>query len=235
MRIVICDDNLIITEQLSNYIKEFFDRIGVKCPEISVYDNGESLLQDKREKDIAFLDVEMSGISGIHIGRELKNENKYIIIFIVTAFAEYLDEAMRFHVFRYFTKPVDKHRLFRNMKDALQLYNSTTAKIAVETKQNIHTVSISDIIYAESENRKMIIHTVTDDYESVHNMQYWMKALNQKCFFQSHRSFIVNFKYVSGFDHNLIYLYNDQFQAYLTRRKYTQFKETYLLYLESTR
>jgi two-component system LytT family response regulator len=42
-------------------------------------------------------------------------------------------------------------------------------------------------------------------------------------------------KYVSDFDHFLIHLYDNQFEAYLTRRKYTQFKEAYLLYLESVR
>ena len=60
-----------------------------------------------------------------------EKRNPDIIIFIVTSFLEYLDEAMRFHVFRYLTKPIDKQRLFRNLKDALQLYLSDNAKIAV--------------------------------------------------------------------------------------------------------
>ena len=235
MRIVICDDDSMVTKQLSKYINEFFDRSGIKCPEIVVFDNGETLLQDTREKDIVFLDVEMPGMSGIYIGRELKKEKEHIIIFLVTSYTEYLDEAMRFHVFRYFTKPVDKQRLFRNMKDALRLYNTAITKIAVETRQNTHTVFASDIIFIEAENRKVIIHTIPDDKESVRIMQYWIKELKLNCFYQSHRSFIVNLEYVSGFDHNLIYLYNNQFQAYLTRRRYTQFKEAYLLYLESTR
>lgn len=235
MRILICDDDSIITEQLSKYIREYFCRSNIKCPDITIYNNGENLLQDNGEKDIVFLDVEMPGMSGIYIGRELKKEHEHVIIFIVTSYSEYLDEAMRFHVFRYLTKPIDKQRLFRNMKDAIRLYNTSITKIAVETKKNTTTVLVSDIICVEAQNRKVIIHTIKDDYESVHNMQYWSKELKLHCFYQSHRSFIVNLEHVSGFDHSLIYLYNNQFQAYLTRRRYTQFKEVYLLYLESTR
>ncbi|MEI3322406.1 MAG: LytTR family transcriptional regulator DNA-binding domain-containing protein [Eubacterium sp.] len=55
------------------------------------------------------------------------------------------------------------------------------------------------------------------------------------CFFISHRSYIVNLEYVSKFDHSLIYFSGNKMRAYLTRRKYTQFKDAYLIYLESTR
>lgn len=135
MRILICDDDALIIEQLQKYIKIFFENIGVKCPELICFSDGESLLADKGEKDILFLDVEMPGMNGIYVGKELKKKNENIIIFIVTSYSEYLDEAMRFHVFRYLSKPLDKQRFFRNMKDAVDLYNTMTVKIPVETKQ----------------------------------------------------------------------------------------------------
>ena len=62
-----------------------------------------------------------------------------------------------------------------------------------------------------------------------------LEQLQMPCFFQPHRSFIVNLDHVSSFDHSLIYLCNNQYRAYLTRRKYTQFKDAFLLYLESRR
>ena len=234
MRILICDDDLLITEQLQKYIHEFFTKNGLKCPELVIYHSGDALLKDKEEKDIVLLDIEMPGIDGIYTGNELKRENPNIII-VITAFAEYLDEAMRFHVFRYLSKPIDKLRLFRNLKDALQLHNTTNTKIAIETKQGVYTISSSDIVCVEAQMRKVIVHTTTKDYESIKNIQYWAETLHENCFFQSHRSFIVNFAYVSNFNNTLIYLYNNQLSAYLTRRKYIPFKNAYFLYLESMR
>ena len=107
MRILICDDDALIVEQLQEYINNFFENIGVKCPELICFSDGESLLADKGEKDILFLDVEMPGMNGIYVGNELKKKNDKIIIFIVTSYSEYLDEAMRFQVFRYLSKPVE--------------------------------------------------------------------------------------------------------------------------------
>lgn len=235
MRILICDDDALIFEQLKGYIKLFFEKISVKCPEIVCFSDGESLLADKGDKDILFLDIEMPGINGIYVGNELKKANDRIIIFIITSYSEYLDEAMRFHVFRYLSKPLDKQRFFRNMKDAVDLYNTITVKVPVETKQGIHTLLASSIIMIEAQGRNVIVHTTLHDFESIHNMQYWLNLLPKNCFFQTHRSFIVNFEHISDFDHSLVHLSDNHFRAYLTKRKYSAFKDAYLLYLESIR
>lgn len=235
MRILICDDDTLMIALLNKYILEYFDRNSLKTPDIACFSSGESLLADTCEKDILFLDIEMPGLNGIHIGNELKRIYPNLIIIIVTSYIEYLDEAMRFHVFRYLSKPLDKKRLFRNMKDAMKLYNDANIKIPIETKDGIHTVFVSDIISIEAQRRKVIIHTTTKDFHSLHNMQYWLEHLPKQLFFQSHRSFLINFEHVTDFDHTLIHLYNNQFTAYLTRRKYTSFKENYLLYLEGSR
>lgn len=235
MRILICDDDALILELLQKYIKSYFENIGAKCPEIVCFSDGESLLADKGTKDIVFLDIEMPGINGIYVGNELKRLHEHIIIFVVTSYSEYLDDAMRFHVFRYLSKPLDRHRFFRNMKDAIDFYNTMSIKIPIETKQGVHTLPASSIIAVEAIGRKVLVHTTARDFESIRNMQYYLELLPKNSFFQTHRSFIVNFEHITDFDHTLVHMAGNQFHAYLTKRKYTSFKEAYLLYLESTR
>ena len=236
MRILICDDDRSTVAQLQKYIIDFFKNRKLGTPEVQCYSSGETLLSDSGSKDIVFLDVEMPGLNGIYVGRELKEMNKNTIIFIITSYIEYLDDAMRFHVFRYLSKPLDKQRLFQNMKDAIQLYNSTNVKIPIETKEGIYSCTTSEIIFIEAMGRTITVHTLNRDYIVRQNMEHWNRTLiNIPCFFQSHRSFIINMKYVTDFDHSLIHLYNDQYTAYLTKRKYSGFKSAYFLYLESTR
>ena len=95
MRIIICDDDLLIIEKLQKYLKSYFNHLHLKCPEIVSFSSGESLLADQSPKDIIFLDIEMPGLNGIYVGNELKKRNKNTIIFIITSYSEYLDEAMR--------------------------------------------------------------------------------------------------------------------------------------------
>ena len=121
------------------------------------------------------------------------------------------------------------------MKDAIQLYNSTNVKIPIETKEGIYTCTTSEIILIEAMKRTITIHALSRDFVAKQNMEHWNKTLNMPCFFRTHRSFIINMKYVSDFDHSLVHLYDDQYTAYLTKRKYSEFKNAYFLYLESTR
>ena len=217
MRILLCDDDILIIEQLQKYIESYFESNHLKCPELVSFTSGEFLLADTEEKDIVFLDIEMPGMNGIYIGNELKRANKNVIIF------------------RYLSKPLDKQRFFRNLKDALSYYNSITAKIPIETKQGVYSLPALQIIAIEAQGRKVIVHTTRQDFVSIYNMNYWIEQLPKNSFFQTHRSFIINFEHVTDFDHTTVHLTNHQVTAYLTRRKYSSFKNAYLLYLESMR
>jgi len=237
IQIAICDDDAVMLTEMQSVITQHMEQKNLNY-QLYSYQNGEALLlgtEDAGMFHIVFLDIEMPGMNGIYVGNELKKANKNVIIFVVTSYSEYLDEAMRFHVFRYLSKPLDKQRFFRNMKDALAYYNSITTKIPVETKQGVYSFPASQIIAIEAQGRKVIVHTTRQDFDSIHNMDYWLEQLPKNSFFQTHRSFIVNFEHIVDFDHSTIHLSNQQIAAYLTRRKYSSFKNAYLLYLESMR
>lgn len=180
MRIVICDDEDIYIRQITNYIMEYFKKHNLKQPEIIGFTSGEALLKDTGDKDIAFLDVEMRGISGIHTGREIKSQNKNALIFIITSYPEYLDEAMKFRVFRYLTKPIDKDRLFRNLKDAIYVYNTSTVKVMVETKDKVETIYERDIIFVEAKGKGTTVQTVRGQLMSIEQIQHWEETLKRR-------------------------------------------------------
>lgn len=232
MRIAICDDDQNFCKEVLKCLQWYFKEKKLKQPEYACFFSGEEMTQDKRLFDMAFLDVEMEGISGIHAGEYLRKKNDKILIFIVTSFPEYLDEAMSFRVFRYLSKPLDKARLYRNLEAALKIYTASNRKVAIETKEHVYSLAAENIVMVEAVNRKVILYTLNREFECVQPIKYWAEKLKDKCFCQPHRSFIVNLKYVEKFDNRLISLDGGRV-AYLTRRKYKEFKDAYLLYLES--
>ena len=108
MRILFCDDDAAAMSSLHKSVLEYFQSNGLSAPECVLCSSGEELLASGEVGELAFLDVEMDGLSGIHTGELLKKLNPRIKIIIVTSYPDYLDEAMKFHVFRYLSKPVDK-------------------------------------------------------------------------------------------------------------------------------
>lgn len=235
-RIIICDDDPNMRTSLRKMILEYFKSAGCSNYEFFLFDSGEALLESDVEGDIAFLDVEMGGLSGIHTGEQLKKRCPRIKIIVVTSFPDYLDEAMQFHVFRYLSKPVDKNRLFRNLKDAIYQISTYTKPIVVETVDGFKTVYAESIVCFESDKRCTLIHTEDGVIINKFGIDFWKKSLDVPCFYVASRSHIVNMKYVSGFTHDHIELNCERYSlnAYLSRRKYSDFKETYMLYIKST-
>lgn len=237
MRILFCDDNPDILRQLQDYVTEYFDILGSNRPDVVAYTSGDELLRTEQSADIAFLDVEMPGTSGIQVGAYLKQRNPYIKVFIVTSYSDYLDEAMRFQVFRYLSKPINKERLFRNLKDAIYQYNMESHEIPISTTDGLFIRRTEEILCVEVTGRKVTIHTINKDYQSLDSLAYWQKVLTLPCFYHTHRSFIVNMHFVTAIEKDRVQLRSKDkiMYAYLTRRKYTNFKQAYLLYLESTK
>lgn len=152
------------------------------------------------------------------------NSNMQVIQDLKTYFNQTNSKSPKIAVFR------DGRELLEN---ARKLYAAKDIKIAMETRQGVFVVPAQDIVLAETQNRKVIVHTVSEDYELLHSMDCWRQALQGiDCFFQTHRSYIVNMEHVDSFNHSLVRLCNNQYTAYLTRRKYQMFKKAYLSYLD---
>lgn len=235
MRIVICDDD----KQTLNFIKrvviEYFRERKVDVPQICTFDSGDSLLEDKGKKDIAFLDIEMPGRDGICTGKKLLEQNKNIILIIITSFSEYLDDAMRIKVFRYISKPIDPKRVKRNISDAIAAYNIINVKdVVVETSQGMLALKSSDILMLEMIGRKVHIHTNEGEYISTKSLEEWKKTLPESSFCQCHRSFIVNLFHVKRIMSDKICMDKEGLEAYLTKRKHSEIKRIWMLFLEAS-
>lgn len=235
MRILFCDDNPEIVLELQKYVSSFFRELGGPVPELIAYTSGDAVVSDNPKVDIAFLDVEMPGISGIHVGERLKARNPQIKVFIITAYPNYLDEAMHYQVFRYISKPIDRDRLFRNLRDAVKQYNASSRKFPIVTQHGVVLCRAEDIVCVEAALRRVTVVTTEEILISTENMEYWKNTLTLPCFYASHRSFIVNMRFVSAITSDSILLKygNKQKYAYLSRRRYSDFKHTFLQYLEA--
>lgn len=232
MRILICDDNKTILQTLKDILLDFFKKNNYTTPEIVCYTDGMSLKADKGKKDIVFLDIKLPDINGIDLGQELCKANSNCIIMVITSYMDYLDDAMRFHVFRYIQKPFEITRLIRNLNEAISLYNSRNHIVMIETKEHIYSVNTSDIIAVESSRRKVLLYTLQGTRVSTKKMEYWEKTLPSGSFFRTHRNFIVNFNHVTDFNADTINVTNNITNVYLAARKYKIFKQAFTLFIE---
>lgn len=107
MNIAICDDDEYIVNELYKHIESFFSNKNYEII-IQKFYNGEALLDSKTHFDLLFIDIEMPGINGLYTCKKLLEDKNVFLIFIITAFQYYLDDAMELNVYRYILKPIDK-------------------------------------------------------------------------------------------------------------------------------
>ena len=108
MRILAVDDEKLSLEGLVTAI-----RLASPEAEIRGFSDGDEALQATNEflPDVAFLDIELRGESGILLAIKLKELNPKINIIFVTGYSDYMKEAFDLHASGYVLKPVDEEAI----------------------------------------------------------------------------------------------------------------------------
>lgn len=236
MKVLICDDNPKIITQIKKYLMEISKQTRYKFDFIC-FINGNDISTEQIKADFAFIDIEMPGVNGLSVTKHLQTLNPNIIVFIVTSFQGYLDDAMDLNVFRFLSKPIDKNRFFKSMDVALNLYHQSTETIILDYFDECHNIFTIDILYLTIENRKTKIITKNNEYISNKKFDYWKNYLKSYDYFaQSHYSFIVNLKNVTDFDKNEITLSVDskKVKVPVSRSFYASFKKSFYEYMGGT-
>lgn len=194
MNIAICDDDKDFRAFLENSLRFYFNEKSISL-NIFQFESGEKLLADQLLYDLVFLDVEMENINGIETGKALKKRNPRNIIFVITSYNGYLDDAFKINAFRFLSKPLDVTRLFKALDDANDLIkNDIVVFNDMNTGEDVR-IYANDIIMLEIEGRKTKITTVNGKYLSKDKLSDWKLRLNGISFVSPHSSYIVNLDY----------------------------------------
>ena len=131
MKILLVDDEELQLLRLENEAKKVLPN----DTEIFKFSNPLEAQKFSKEKriDIAFLDIEMPGLNGIQLARELKKINPQVNIIFVTAYDRYALDAYKIHASGYLTKPVKADKI-REELDGLRYPVKMTGEKKIQIK-----------------------------------------------------------------------------------------------------
>ena len=124
---------------------------------VKVFENGELCLNCLDENPgVICLDINMPGLSGLEILKQLRLANRDIAVMVITKndTLDFAIEAMKIGAFDYLVKPVDKIRLRTNVEKAIEMHTMVTKiqKLQGELKK---TYSYKNIV-GQSEPMRQI-------------------------------------------------------------------------------
>ncbi|MES2649971.1 MAG: LytTR family DNA-binding domain-containing protein [Bacteroidota bacterium] len=190
------------------------------------------------QPQLVFLDIQMPHLNGFQLLDKISNKNFKIIF--TTAYNEYAIQAIRFSAFDYLLKPIDieelqasvkrllenkadyqqQYELLKNIMHNMHAVSADEFRLALPTREGIHFLQPSSIIRCEaignytkffvSETRTYVISKTLGEYDTL---------LTPYHFIRTHKSHLVNKKYISFVDHDGFAVLKDNSRVEISRRR----------------
>lgn len=186
MKVLLVDDEELQLIRLEKSVREVL-------PEAEVFSFTNPIksyeqIQDK-SIDIAFLDIEMPGLSGIQLAKKLKVTNPLINIIFVTAYDNYGLEAMRLHASGYVSKPVNDEKIKKeidNLRYPIELKNEK--KIQVKCFGNFEVLHNGQPLkFAYSKSKEVFAYLIDREGAAIN-----INELNAVLWEEDHKSYLRN-------------------------------------------
>ncbi|MDO4338240.1 MAG: LytTR family DNA-binding domain-containing protein [Eubacteriales bacterium] len=203
--IAILDDEETCLVKIKEITKEYFRGKGI-IYETKTYKNAEWFLSGLREEafDLYILDVEMPGMNGIQVAKEIRKLYPEPVIIFVTNYIDYAVEAYEVNTYRYIPKMVCDKKLPESY-DALlpEIMEKEEYYYVIEKKKEIEKIACSDIYYIKREgNNSVFVHREGKSKQKI-PLFIVLDKLNSRGFYQIDKGYIVNLRHVmkiTGYD-----------------------------------
>jgi two-component system LytT family response regulator/two-component system response regulator LytT len=208
---LVVDDEHLAREELCYLLRE--------CPDVEIVAtaaNGLEALEkiQQVEPDLVLLDVQMPGLDGLSLVRDLIAAGARLPHFIfVTAYDHYAVQAFEVNAVDYLLKPVEKSRLrvsLDRVHRRIETRGSSQgklekalgqipprpgvrAKLLVKQANRLFLVDADDVVYATIDDGLItVVTTQVEGLSTYRTIEELQSALDPNTFWRVHRSYLVN-------------------------------------------
>ena len=239
MNIVICEDNKHDMSHLYNCVDRFFKENNCTV-KITTYDNGDSLLggyciQESNNVKIAFMDIYMPGTLGVDVARKIRETDKETAIVFTTSSRDHALDGYEVDALQYLLKPIEYVQVKNVLAKCMSMFAKHLRYIELTSNRLTIRVLLKDILFVEIYNHTCIIHTVHEKIKNYHPLDEIEQMISvesggSSSFLRTHRSYLVNMRYIDDMDENDFVLTNGA-AVPIRRKDKTAIKQIYMDYI----
>lgn len=215
MRIAICDDERDICELIRRLVEKY-KRENKEQFDIQVFYSGEDLVEymkDGNQVDLLFLDICFSnGMNGVDVGHIIRNQldDQLLKLVYVSGWDEYDRQLFDYQPMNFIEKPINENKVLEAIARAKRLLDISETAFYYPKRYGQGYVKYRDIMYFESQGRHVEIHLCDQTIEYCGKIKTVAEKVCDKGFIQIHRSYIVNYDYISQVEYERIFLTNSK-------------------------
>lgn len=210
LRACICDDELVECEKVrkSLEIYSFQNNIDIKT---DIVLNPEAVIEHRKEYDVIFMDIRFGNESkGLDAGIELRRQGYRNFLVFITTYTKHAVPGYQAEAFRYILKPFTDKQIFEVMDAIFDRLNTSDDMLSVRTFEGNIIIELDNLIYAEGSDRHRKLIMVNGEHETSMKLKELYESLPKSRFAYPHKSYIVNFRYVSKVYKKVVYMTNEQ-------------------------
>jgi DNA-binding LytR/AlgR family response regulator len=206
LNIAVCDDQLDQLANIALYIQEYVERNGIDAI-VTPYEHPDELLLacETMRFHIYILDIVMPMVNGIEAGRAIRRLDREAQIIYATTEPSFALEAFGVNPMNYLIKPIEKSKLFETLDLAISNVDTKEESIVtIKTKEGIHVVKLSDIIYCEYVKHTVVYRLMGGEVLVTRTIkesfaEHVSTLLSDVRFLQPHTSYVLNMSRIEGF------------------------------------
>ncbi len=188
---------------------------------ITHYKEGLSFLDESKNFDLIFMDIEMPHMNGMEVAKKLREKDRNVPLIFITNLVQYAIQGYQVDAIDYVLKPIQYARFESLMIKTMKIVGSNKdQEIILKTTGGAKKVSLSSILYVEIKDHLLIYYL--DNEEEV---EVWGTLANAKAslpddmFSRCSNSVIINIQKVTSIDKDKAYLTNRKIPISFSRNK----------------
>ena len=241
--IAICDDEKRIGAELESALLDMLSRRNIQC-EIDVYFTGEALcakMESGAHYNLIFLDIEFAknAINGVEVGRRIReaHRNDMVSIVYISWEMKYSMQLFDIRPLNFLIKPLDYVKVENVVKTYLNIAGLWSRDFTYKIGHSIYTVPMKDIVYLQSENRKLILYLADGRKEAFYGTlkEAYQEQLQKFDFLLIHASYAVNYDYIAAAKYKEVILTNGRCPLPISKPRRAEIREAYCAIMEKRR
>ena len=205
----ICDDGENICAAIENMLLQCAKEKNIKV-DTYVWYTGDGLkdyLAEGNYLDILFLDIELFKMTGIEVGRYIRNQldNMRMQIVYISGKASYAQQLFKTQPLDFLVKPISQNQINDVMEMAIRIINKKNERFEFRQGKDYYYVPMGDILYLGSEGRKIRVVTLKTTFEFYGKLRMVANRLSED-FIVIHKSYIVNREHVFRYTYEQVEL-----------------------------
>lgn len=224
IHIAIAEDSPGEREKFVRFLRRYAGEKGCEF-DVQTYADGADVVSAYRPGiDILFLDIEMPVLDGMRAARILREKDRGVAIVFVTNLAQYAIQGYEVEAMDFIVKPLEwsvfSFRMDRILSRWRRRASAAAASVTLRTDGGaLRRIEIPDLLYVEVSRHQLTYHTVGGDLSTRATMREAEEALLGHGFCKCNQCYLVNLRYVTAIDDELVHVGGARLRISRARKK----------------